>query len=113
MIAVKQTLFNESEPVVVYVHQPASNIQYNYIVLFNSELIKVERSCGVFSLTNITNLFVIDTGVQIIFDQAKEDIHAYKSSSEVKVSGNCKVSFFVQNNMKGYIGISLDAEYIE
>jgi hypothetical protein len=113
MIAIKENSFNEDEPIIVYVHHPASNIQYNYVVFFNSELIKVEKSCGMFGSDNITNLFSIDIEVQNFFDQANEDIHAYKSSSTIKVSENCSISFFIQNHMKGFVSISLDAKYVE
>jgi hypothetical protein len=113
MIAIKENSFNEDEPIVVYVHHPASDIQYNYVVFFNSELIKVEKNCGVFDSDNITNLFSVDTEVQNIFNQANEDIHAYESSSTITVSGNCDISFFVQNHMKGFVSISLDAKYVQ
>ncbi len=113
MTTVKEDQYNEKEQIVVYAHHPASNIKYNSLTFLNGSLIKVEKQCG-FSNSNITNLFSANTEFQNFVDQQNPnfDLRAY-IGSEVDVSGNCTIYFFVQNDMKSFISIWIESEYLQ
>lgn len=95
-----QEASNEVGKEVIYSHYPAAAIRYTYVDV-DDRLVRVEKVCGVWGVTNITGKF---TGHPGILGTTYE--------SKVIDTNGCRIDFIVVNTECCFMGIEIKAEYV-